>query len=54
MPEYTIPHLPDTPMVIAETETGVVIATEINPLARHMRFLETVIDAATRGEFPDD
>ena len=53
MPEYTIPQLPDaSPMIIAETETHVVIAIEISKatLFRNMLFLEGLVDAGTRGE----
>ncbi len=47
------PDLPEaSPMIIAETETHVVIAVEISKatLFRHMRFLENLVDAGTRGE----
>jgi hypothetical protein len=52
---YTVPDLPEaSPMIIAETETHVVIALEIRKttLLRNIRFLETLIDAATRA--PDE
>lgn len=53
MPVYTVPDLPEaSPMIIAETETHVVIVMEISKrrLFRSMRFLENLIDAGTRGE----
>ena len=53
MPSYTIPDLPGaSPVIIAETETHIVIVMEISKstLFRHMRFLENLIDAGTRGE----
>jgi hypothetical protein len=39
-------------MVIAETEASVTIAIQISKatLSRHMRFLENLVAAATRGE----
>jgi len=56
MPTYTIPDLPEaSPMIIAETDTHVVIVMEIakSTLFRHMRFLENLVDAGTRGEADD-
>ena len=53
MPVYTVPDLPEaSPMIIAETDTHVVIVMEISKstLFRHMRFLENLVDAGTRGE----
>jgi hypothetical protein len=47
------PDLPEaSPMVIAESETHVTIVLEISKstLFRHMRFLENLVDAGTRGE----
>jgi hypothetical protein len=41
-----------SPMIIAETETHIIVAVEIAKatLFRNMRFLENLVDAATRGE----
>jgi hypothetical protein len=41
-----------SPMIISETPTHIVVATEISKsaLARHRRFLETLLEAASRGE----
>ena len=53
MPTYTIPDLPEaSPMIIAESDTHVVIVMEISKstLLRHMRFLQMLVDAGTRGE----
>ena len=53
---YTIPDLTQgSPVIVAETEDSVIIAVAVSKttLARNMRFLETLIDAATRGEFPN-
>ena len=49
------PELPEaSPIIISESPTHVVIALEIRKttLLRNMRFLETLIDAATRA--PDE
>jgi hypothetical protein len=53
MPVHIPPNLPEaSPMIISETETHVVVAMEIAKatLARHRRFLETLLAAASRGE----
>jgi hypothetical protein len=53
MPVHIPPDLPEaSPLVISETETHVVIAMEIAKatLARHRRFLESLIAAAGRSE----
>jgi hypothetical protein len=47
------PDFPEaSPMIIAETETHIIVAVEIakSTLFRHMRFLENLVDAGTRGE----
>ena len=52
---HILPELPEaSPMIIAETETHIVVAVEIakTTLLRHMRFLENLVDAGTRA--PDD
>jgi hypothetical protein len=52
-PARTNPDLPEaSPMIISETETHVVIAMEIAKatLARHRRFLESLLAAASRSE----
>jgi hypothetical protein len=52
---YTVPDLAQgSPVVVAETEDSVIIAVAVSKttLARNMRFLETVIDAATRENSP--
>jgi hypothetical protein len=45
-------EIPVSPMIIAETETHIVVAVEIakSTLFRHMRFLENLVDAAARGD----
>jgi hypothetical protein len=53
MPVHIPPDLPEaSPIIISETETHVVIATEIAKatLARHRRFIETLLEAAIRSE----
>jgi Ribonuclease G/E len=48
-----IPLLPEaSPIIISETETHVVVAVEIAKatLARHRRFIETLLEAASRSE----
>ncbi len=53
MPVHIPPDLPEaSPIIISETETHVVIALELakTTLARHRRFLETLLDAASRSE----
>jgi Ribonuclease G/E len=52
MPLRIPTDLPEaSPMIIAETETHVVIAVEIAKatLAHHRRFLETLLEAAGRA-----
>jgi hypothetical protein len=52
MPVHIPPGLPEaSPMIISETETHVVIAMEITKatLARHQRFLESLLAAARRS-----
>jgi len=47
------PELPEaSPMVISESRTHVTIVLEISKrrLLRSMRFLESLVDAGTRGE----
>jgi hypothetical protein len=47
------PDLPEaSPMIIAETETHVIVAVEIAKatLFRNMRFLENLLAIASRGE----
>ena len=53
MPVPIPPDLPEaSPLVISETETHVVVAMEIAKatLARHRRFLESLLAAASRSE----
>ena len=53
MPVHIPPDLPEaSPLVISETETHVVIALELSKatLARHRRFIETLLAAASRSE----
>ena len=53
MPVHIPPDLPEaSPIIISETETHVVIAMEITKatLARHRRFLESLLAAASRSE----
>ncbi len=54
MPVHIPPggEIPASPMIISETETHIVVAVEISKatLLRHMRFLESLVDAGTRGE----
>jgi hypothetical protein len=54
MPVHIPPggEIPASPMIISETETHIVVAVEISKstLFRHMRFLENLVDAGTRGE----
>ena len=53
MPVHIPPDLPEaSPLVISETETHVVIAMEIAKatLARHRRFIESLLAAASRSE----
>ncbi len=40
-------------MIISETETHIVVAVEISKatLFRNMRFLENLVDVASRGEW---
>ncbi len=47
------PDLPEaSPIIISESPTHIVVAVEISKAAllRHMRFLEALVDAGTRGE----
>jgi hypothetical protein len=53
VPVHVPPDLPEaSPIVISETETHIVIALELAKatLARHRRFLETLLEAASRNE----
>ncbi len=53
MPVHIPPDLPEaSPMIISETDTHVTIVLEISKrrLFRSMRFLESLVDAGTRGE----
>ena len=54
MPVHIPPggEIPASPMIISETETHIVVAVEISKstLFRHVRFLEHLVDAGTRGE----
>jgi hypothetical protein len=53
VPVHIPPDLPEaSPLVISETETHVVIAIEIAKatLARHQRFLESLLAAASRSD----
>ena len=53
MPVHIPPDLPEaSPIIISETETHVVIAMEITKatLARHRRFLESLLAASSRSE----
>ena len=53
MPVRIPPDMPETsPMIISETEDHVVVAVEISKatLARHRRFIETLLAAASRSE----
>jgi hypothetical protein len=53
MPVHIPPDLPEaSPMIISETETHIIVAVEIakTALFRNMRFLENLLDVATRGE----
>jgi hypothetical protein len=53
MPVHIPPGLPEaSPMIISETETHIVIAMELakTTLARHRRFIESLLAAARRGE----
>jgi hypothetical protein len=45
---------PASPMIISENESHIIVAVEISKatLLRHMRFLENLIDVATRA--PDE
>jgi hypothetical protein len=56
MPVHIPPDLPEASLVIiSETETHVVIAVEIAKatIARHRRFIESLLAAAGRGEIGD-
>jgi hypothetical protein len=50
IPPGDLPSAP--PIIIGETETHIIVAVEIAKatLFRNMRFLENLVDAATRGE----
>ena len=53
MPVHVPPDLPEaSPIIISETETHIVVAVEIAKatLARHRRFIETLLEAAIRSE----
>ena len=53
MPVHVPPDLPEaSPIIISETETYVVVAVEIAKatLARHRRFIESLLAAASRSE----
>jgi hypothetical protein len=53
MPVHIPPELPEaSPMIIAETETHIIIALEISKatLFRNVRFLENLLCEASRGE----
>jgi hypothetical protein len=53
MPVHITPNLPEaSPMIVAETETHIVVTVEIAKatLFRNMRFLENLLDAGSRGE----
>jgi hypothetical protein len=53
MPIHIPPDLPDaSPIIISETETHIVVAVEIAKatLARHRRFLQSLLAAASRSE----
>ena len=53
MPVHIPPSLPEAaPMIISETETHIIVAVEISKatLFRNMRFLENLVDVASRGE----
>jgi hypothetical protein len=53
MPVHIPPDLPEaSPIIISETEMHVVVAMEIAKatLARHRRFLESLLAAASRSE----
>ncbi len=43
-------EIPASPMIISETETHIVVEISKATLLRHMRFLEMLVDAGTRGE----
>jgi hypothetical protein len=54
MPVHIPPRLPEaSPMIISETETHIIVAIEISKatLFGNMRFLENLVDVASRGEW---
>ncbi len=55
MPVHIPPELPEaSPIVISESPTHVVVAVELSKatLRRHLRFLENLIEAASRDRVP--
>ena len=57
MPVHIPPQLPEaSPMIISETETHIIVAVELAKvtLARHRRFNETLLHAATPPAVEDD
>jgi hypothetical protein len=48
----SIGEIPESPMIVAEDERDIVVAVRISKstLYRHLKFLENLVDAGTRGE----